>query len=257
MQLVLSFDPSKRKNPAASPLDNCRAIFLIKRPNFSKKRDTPIMDTAEHVATLNRIAAEVRFISVQPSRRSGLDTARPVPNCRYRDDSFILNAKESSPVAGLGKVFAKSRQASRWYRQVRQAAIRFFNALEQSLDQAKAVLENASSLDGRQKLGFRRMGLHVASLGPTLSVMRLKRRALLSDYQALQLRFHRPEAQTTAVAGQEDGRKQPRVFEKLGSGRNALLTDEHLFESWAVDLSEQNKHLQGWLMQRFPFYANF
>ncbi|KAI4265062.1 MAG: hypothetical protein L6R35_007216, partial [Caloplaca aegaea] len=175
------------------------------------------MDTAEHVATLNRIAAEVRFISVQPSRRSGLDTARPVPKCRYRDDSFILNnAKEPSPVAGLGKVFAKSRQASRGYRQIRQAAIGFFNALEQSLDQAKGVLENASSLDGRQKLGFRRMGLHVASLGPTLSVMRLKRRALLSEYQALQLRFHQTEEARTAVAGQEDGGKQPRVFEKLG-----------------------------------------
>ncbi|KAL8989738.1 MAG: hypothetical protein Q9177_001436 [Variospora cf. flavescens] len=216
------------------------------------------MDTAEHVATLNRIAAEVRFISVQPSRRSGLDTVRPVPKCRYRDDSFILNAKEPPPVAGLGKVFAKSRQASRGYRQVRQAAIGFFNALEQLLDQAKGVLENASSLDGRQKLGFRGMGLHVASLGPTLSVMRLKQRALLSEYQALQLRFHQTEeARTAVVTGQEDGGKQPRVFEKLGSGRIALLKDEDMFESWAVDLSEQNKDLQGRLMQRFPFYANF
>ncbi|KAL9013187.1 MAG: hypothetical protein Q9173_002097 [Seirophora scorigena] len=209
------------------------------------------MDTAECVATLNRIAAEVRFISVRPAW-NGSDTAPRAPKYSRRDDSFILNA-EDPPVAGLGRLFAKSQQASRAYRQVRQAVIGFFNAFEALLDEARRLIECAVSLDGRQQLGLRQINAHVRSLAPTVRVMRLKRRALLLEYQQLKLRF-RTEAQTTLA--EQKGVGRPRVFEKLRSGQDALMMDEDIFEKWAADIMEQNNDLQDRLKHNFPFYGH-
>ncbi|KAL8963655.1 MAG: hypothetical protein Q9193_000099 [Seirophora villosa] len=208
------------------------------------------MDTAEYVATLKRIAAEVRFISVRLAW-NGSDTAPRTPKYSRRDDSFILDA-EDPPAAGLGRLFAKSQQASRAYRQVRQAAIGFLNAFEALLDEARRLLECATSLDGRQQLGLRQMNAHVRPLVPTVRVMRLKRRALLLEYQQLELRFQ-TEAQTTLV--EQEGVGRPCVFEKLRSGKDALMMDEYIFEKWAADMMEQNKGLQIRLKHSFPFYG--
>ncbi|KAI4191795.1 MAG: hypothetical protein LQ348_003420 [Seirophora lacunosa] len=209
------------------------------------------MNTAEYVATLKRIAAEVRFISVRPAW-NGSDTAPRAPRYSRRDDSFILNA-EDPPVAGLGRLFAKSQQASRAYRQVRQAVIGFFNAFEALLDEARRLLECATSLDGRQQLGLRRMNAHVRSLVPTVRVMRLKRRALLSEYQQLELRFQ-TEAQTILV--EQKGIGRPPVFENLRSGKDRLMMDEDIFEKWAAKMTEQNEEFEVRLKHSFPFYGH-
>lgn len=211
------------------------------------------MDTAGYIASLNRIAAEVRFISVRPAW-NGSDTAPRAPRYSRRDDSFILDAEDPA-VAGLGRLFAKSQQASRAYRQVRQAVIGFFNAFEALLDEARRLLECATSLDGRQQLGLRQMNAHVRSLVPTVRVMRLKRRALLSEYQQLELRFQTTEAQTTTLVKQE-GVENARVFEKLQSGKDALMMDEDIFEKWAANMTEQNGELEVRLKHHFPFYGH-